>query len=179
VFSQQCLERITTQQYAGNNLQYGQALGYVQSGRYATPNANPASNPRFGKRDTYGKSNGYNEVFDAGKVIIMPPLGQAPKNQPQPGQYGGGARPETNPYIANMAPENTVPVAIFPPFNHNPAKPTKCVIYSQLTDYEDAPKKHHYKVNITYITLYTYFYDYKVNVTYMWDKIKCHVAMFH
>ncbi len=67
----------------------------------------------------------------------MPPPGQAPQKSPQPGQRGGGARPEDNPYIANMAPEGTVPVAIFPPFERSPLYPKKCVIFSELTDFED------------------------------------------
>ena len=67
----------------------------------------------------------------------MPPPGKAPRGYPQPGQPGGGALPETNPYIANMAPDGTVPIAIFPPFEKDPLYPTKCVIYSQLTDFED------------------------------------------
>jgi hypothetical protein len=37
-----------------------------------------------------------------------------------------------------MAPEDTVPIAIFPPFVRSPDYPTKCVIFSQLTDFEEA-----------------------------------------
>jgi len=54
------------------------------------------------------------------------------------GSPGGGARPEDNHYIAAMAPEDTTPVAIFPPFDRSPDYPTKCVIFSQLTDFEEA-----------------------------------------
>ena len=54
------------------------------------------------------------------------------------GEFGGGDRPETNEEIANLAPEGTVPVAIYPAFQKQPSYPTKCVIYSQLTDFEDA-----------------------------------------
>ncbi len=77
------------------------------------------------------------KVLNPGRVVVMPPPGKAPQGFPQPGQPGGGALPETNPYIANMAPDGTVPIAIFPPFEKNPLYPTKCVIYSQLTDFED------------------------------------------
>ena len=75
-------------------------------------------------------------VIDAGKVIVMPPLGVAPKDVPQFGQPGGGAPPETDPYTAAMAPEDTVPVAVFPPFSEYKKHPTKCVVFSELTDYE-------------------------------------------
>jgi len=37
-----------------------------------------------------------------------------------------------------MAPENTVPVAIFPSFDNSPDSLSKCVIFSQLTDFEEA-----------------------------------------
>ena len=36
-----------------------------------------------------------------------------------------------------MAPEGTVPIAIFPPFSEKPRYDTKCVVYSQLTDFEE------------------------------------------
>ncbi len=77
------------------------------------------------------------KVLNPGRVVVMPPPGKAPQGFPQPGQPGGGALPETNPYIANMAPDGTVPIAILPPFEKQPLYPTKCVIYSQLTDFED------------------------------------------
>jgi hypothetical protein len=74
----------------------------------------------------------------------MPPLGKAPVGYPQPGERNGGALPETNPYVANMAPSGTVPIAVFPPFEKEPLRPTRCVIYSQLTDFEDLEEE--YKV---------------------------------
>lgn len=76
-------------------------------------------------------------VYNPGKVIVMPPPGKVPPGYPEPGQYGGGAAPETNPYIADMAPDGTVPVAIYPPFEKQPLYPSKCVLFSELTDYEE------------------------------------------
>ena len=77
------------------------------------------------------------KIWNSGNVIVMPPPGKAPEGYPQPGQPGGGALPETNPYIADMAPEGTVPIAIFPPFVKDPLYPARCVIFSELTDFED------------------------------------------
>ena len=77
------------------------------------------------------------KVLNPGKVIVMPPPGEFPAGYPQPGQPGGGARPETDPYIAAMAPDGTVPIAIYPPFQTKQDYPKKCVIFSQLTDFED------------------------------------------
>jgi len=116
---------------------------YSNSQEYGTPGS---SNPR-GKRDTgYGAQN---QVFEHGKVIIMPPPGKAPPNSPQPGYPGGGARPEDNPYIAAMAPEGTVPIAILPPFNRSPDYPTRCVIFSQLTDFEEAHIQDYGNIQVT------------------------------
>jgi hypothetical protein len=139
--SQQCRIDTCTQREQGTGHDYGQALDGVNR---ASPSNNPTNknrpgsrrNPPRGKRDTgYGKPQ--NQVIEHGKVIVMPPPGQAPQKYPQPGQRGGGARPEDNPYIANMAPEGTVPVAIFPPFEKSPLYPKKCVIFSELTDFEE------------------------------------------
>ena len=77
-----------------------------------------------------------NTVIDAGKVLVMPPPGVAPKDVPQFGQPGGGAPPQMDPYTAAMAPEDTVPVAVFPPFSEYKKHPTKCVVFSELTDFE-------------------------------------------
>jgi hypothetical protein len=92
------------------------------------------------------------------KVIVMPPPGQAPSNFPQPGQPGGGARPETNPYIAAMAPEGTVPVAIYPPFKKNPRYPTQCVIFSELEDFEDAHLNDYGNIQLTGVSYFTLYY---------------------
>ena len=59
---------------------------------------------------------------------------------PQFGQPGGGAPPETDLYTAALAPEDSVPVAIFPPFSEQMTQPTKCVIFSELTDFEKDQK---------------------------------------
>jgi len=99
--------------------------------RYETPNYNNPPPP------SYEAPTEPPKILNPGRVVVMPPPGKAPPGFPQPGQAGGGALPETNPYIANMAPDGTVPIAIFPPFEKNPIYPTKCVIYSQLTDFED------------------------------------------
>ena len=37
-------------------------------------------------------------------VIVMPPLGEAPPNSPQPGQPGGGEVPGSNAFAASLAP---------------------------------------------------------------------------
>ena len=34
----------------------------------------------------------------------MPPLGEAPPNSPQPGQFGGGEIPASNAFAASLAP---------------------------------------------------------------------------
>ena len=44
-------------------------------------------------------------LFKIPSVIVMPPLGQAPANSPQPGQPGGGELPISNSYAAALAPE--------------------------------------------------------------------------
>ncbi len=131
----QCRIDTCTQTQQGTGQTYDEAMKGVKE---ATASSNPykGRRPGRGKRDTgYGKQP--NRVIEHGKVIVMPPPGQAPPKSPQPGQRGGGARPEDNPYIANMAPDGTVPVAIFPPFERSPLYPKKCVIYSELTDFED------------------------------------------
>ena len=69
----------------------------------------------------------------------MPPPGVAPKDVPQIGTPGGGAHPSTDPYTADMAPDGTVPIAVFPPFAEYKKNPTKCVIFSELTDFEQDP----------------------------------------
>ena len=69
----------------------------------------------------------------------MPPPGVAPKDVPQIGYPGGGAHPSTDPYTAAMAPDGTVPIAVFPPFAEYKKNPTKCVIFSELTDFEQDP----------------------------------------
>jgi hypothetical protein len=85
----------------------------------------------------------------------MPPPGQAPADAPQPGQPGGGARPETNPYIAAMAPEGTVPVAVYPPFNnYNMKYPTECVLFSELEDFEDAYINDNGNVQLTSVIIF-------------------------
>ncbi len=66
----------------------------------------------------------------------MPPPGVAPSDAPQPGTPGGGGLPYTDPYAASLAPKGTVPIAVLPPFNKYKEYPTKCVIFSQLTDFE-------------------------------------------
>jgi hypothetical protein len=86
---------------------------------------------------TYEATTRPPKVHNVGKVIVMPPPGEFPTGYPLPGQPGGGARPETNPYIAAMAPEGTVPIAIYPPFQTKQDYPKKCVIFSELTDFED------------------------------------------
>ena len=110
--------------------------------------------PNRGKRDTsynaptlYTTTTEAPKVHNPGKVIVMPPPGKAPVGYPQPGEPGGGALPETNPYVANMAPYGTVPIAIYPPFEKEPVYPTRCVIYSQLNDFEDLDEE--YKVILT------------------------------
>jgi hypothetical protein len=67
---------------------------------------------------------------------VVPPLGMAPYNAPQPGSRGGGALPDTDPYAKSLAPPGTVPVAVYPPFSEYKRYPTKCVIFSQRTDFE-------------------------------------------
>ena len=81
-----CAIQTCTQRTSGINQNYGQSLDSVQASR---PNSNsnqygrPVTNRGRGKRDTgYGSQN---QVFDHGKVIIMPPPGKAPPNFPQPG----------------------------------------------------------------------------------------------
>ncbi len=60
----------------------------------------------------------------------------APSNAPQPGSLRGGNMPYMDPYASSLAPKGTVPVAVFPPFNQYKRHPTKCVIFSQMTDFE-------------------------------------------
>ena len=82
-----CAIQTCTQRSIGTNQNYGQALDSVQNSR---PNSNSNQYGRHGsnrggrgKRDTgYGAQN---QVIEHGKVIIMPPLGKAPPNFPQPG----------------------------------------------------------------------------------------------
>jgi hypothetical protein len=69
----------------------------------------------------------------------MPPPGVAPPDVPQVGYPGGGAHPSTDPYTAAMAPDGTVPIAVFPPFAEYKKTPTKCVVFSELTDFEQDP----------------------------------------
>lgn len=90
-------------------------------------------------------------VIDVGKVIVMPPLGVAPNDVPQFGQPDGGAPPETDPYTASMAPEGTVPVAVFPPFSEYKKYPTKCVVFSELTDYEKGYSRPTEPFRVSYI----------------------------
>ena len=91
------------------------------------------------KRRAISYQNSYeapNTVIDVGKVIVWPPPGVAPNDSPQPGQPGGGAPPETDPETAAFAPDGTVPIAVFPPFSEYQTNPKKCVIFSELTDFE-------------------------------------------
>ena len=134
---------------------YNGAMTYIKIARCV--NGTTAYNqvrkidPFFPMSDFYGKGNSIrkrrdasyqnsyeapNNIIDVGKVIVLPPPGVAPKDVPQVGEPGGGAPPETDPYTANMAPEGTVPIAVFPPFEEYKKYPTKCVIFSELTDFE-------------------------------------------
>ena len=150
VHSQNCVVTECTQRETGvNQNQY--PLRDVQNVR---PTNNPSSKPGINgrkKRDTRYKKP--NKPIEHGSVIVMPPPGEAPQKFPQPGQRGGGARPEDNPYIAAMAPEGTVPIAIFPPFEKSPPYPTKCVIYSQLTDFEDEQINDYGNIPVYKVTL--------------------------
>ena len=110
-----------------NSIDYGSDVLLGYSRRRRDVNDNSPSQPT-------------NTVIDAGKVIVMPPPGVAPKDVPQFGQPGGGAPPETDLYTAALAPEDSVPVAIFPPFSEQMTQPTKCVIFSELTDFEKDQK---------------------------------------
>ncbi len=42
------------------------------------------------------------------QLIIMPPLGEAPPNSPQPGQPGGGEYPSSNAFAASLAPPGEI-----------------------------------------------------------------------
>ena len=167
----QYVEKCTNEIY-GDGLSYGNALNRIQNAKPSNSNYGSSSLGYYGsggrrgrggrgRRDVSSKPTyeaSYeppNTVIDVGKVIVMPPAGFAPKDQPQPGQQGGGARPETDPYTANMAPEDTVPVAVFPPFNEYKKHPTNCVIFSELTDYEKGQKKpgEPYRVRTLLITI--------------------------
>ena len=57
------------------------------------------------------------------------------------------------PYVAAMAPDGTVPIAVFPPFEKQPRYPARCVVFGQLTDYEDNDygNKPLYKVSKTIV----------------------------
>ena len=117
-------------------------------GTYPLPQVNsgivipplPPSRPSGGrKRREISYQNAYeapHTVIDVGKVIVWPPPGVAPNDSPQPGQPGGGAPPETDPETAAFAPDGTVPIAVFPPFSEYQKNPKKCVIFSELTDFE-------------------------------------------
>jgi len=92
------------------------------------------------KRDvSYNSYQKPNQVHNPGKVIVMPPPGVAPNDVPQIGYPGGGAHPSTDPYTAAMAPDGTKAIAVFPPFAEYKKNPTKCVIFSELTDFEQDP----------------------------------------
>ncbi len=67
---------------------------------------------------------------------MTPALGLAPSDAPQPGTLGGGGLPETDLYAKSLAPLGSVPVAVFPPFGEYKRQATKCVIYSERTDFE-------------------------------------------
>ena len=107
---------------------------------------NPNTSPDISRPKRQAGYKGYNvpapsyeappTVYNTGKVIVMPPPGKVPQGFPQPGQYYGGALPEKDQYVADMAPEGTVPIAIYPPFENQPLYPSKCVVFSELTDFE-------------------------------------------
>jgi len=87
--SNACAIQTCTQRTLGTNQNYGQALDSVQNSR---PNSNSYKYGKHGqnrggrgKRDASYRSQ--NQVFDHGKVIVMPPLGKAPPNYPQPGTF--------------------------------------------------------------------------------------------
>ncbi len=77
-------------------------------------------------------------------VVVLPPPGFAPSEDPQPGQPGGGDPPSANPEAAALAPPGTVPVAVFPPFIRNPINPTLCVTFSELTASEQRYNSNEY-----------------------------------
>ena len=82
-----------------------------------------------------------NRIIEQRRILVEPAPGQPPVGVPLVGAPGGGAFPDTDPYIKNMAPEGTVPIAIFPPFEEELRYPTKCVVYSELTDFELLPNE--------------------------------------
>jgi hypothetical protein len=67
----------------------------------------------------------------------MPPPGYAPRDAPQPGTPEGGGLPSSDQEAADLAPKGTVAIAVFPPFSEYKRNPTKCVIFSELTDFEN------------------------------------------
>jgi len=64
---------------------------------------------------------------------VTPDEGQAPANQPQPGQPGGGALPAlaVAPTVLALIPAGLLPVAVFPPFASPRTTPAECVIFSE------------------------------------------------
>ena len=83
----QCVEQICTQKHGRSFLNAPQAYAFVQE--YFPDNNKPAYE-RYGNSSKVKRDTGYYDeqqyqVFDHGKVIIIPPLGKAPKNFPQPG----------------------------------------------------------------------------------------------
>ena len=106
----------------------------------------------------------------------MPPPGKAPVGYPQPGEPGGGALPETNPYVANMAPYGTVPIAIYPPFEKEPVYPTRCVIYSQLNDIEDLDEEYKVILNFSSFLFKDLLYIFAILILFdyiVWDSRTC------
>ena len=81
-----CAIQTCTQMTSAVNQNYGQALDSVQNSRpYSNRNGRLNSNRGPGRRKRETGYGAENQVFYHGKVIIMPPLGEAPPNFPQPG----------------------------------------------------------------------------------------------
>ncbi len=74
----------------------------------------------------------------APQVIVLPPPGQAPADQPQPGTPGGGSPPipssPAQAALLTLIPPGGVPVALFPQFQSPRTVEAVCVLYSQTDE---------------------------------------------
>lgn len=135
-----CTERLSEGGLPGN-LVYEALRKASPNTRRTDPTFGKSGNRRRNKRESYSEppATSYEQprrIIEIRRVIVDPPPGQPPIGAPAVGSPGGGLPPDTDPYIANMAPEDTVPIAIFPPVDGEQEFPSKCVVFSELTDFE-------------------------------------------
>ena len=136
VFSQNetlCIRKICSAKVYGGGLTEGQVYEDMREASLKPMTEENFSRPRREVNAEASKAS--NQVIETQRVIVQPALGQPPFNAPPIGTPGGGAAPSEDKYIANFAPQDSVPIAIYRPIDFM-GEEKKCVLFSELTDFE-------------------------------------------